>query len=73
MNKIVEADILVEGNGLTAVTLAYFLSKNNKNKEIVLLEHGNPPLKHQLFIPGVIMPLFELEKKTSELCFRKIE
>ncbi len=71
MNKIVEADILVEGNGLIAVTLAYFLSKNNKNKEIVLLEHGNPPLKHQLFIPGVIMPLFELEKKLLNYVLEK--
>ncbi len=71
MSKIVEADIIVEGNGLTAVTLAYFLSKNNKNKEIVLLEHGNPPLKHQLFIPGVIMPLFELENKLMNYVLEK--
>lgn len=71
MSKIVEADIIVEGNGLTAVTLAYFLSKNNNNKKIILLEHGNPPLKHQLFIPGVIMPLFELEKKLMNYVLEK--
>lgn len=64
-------DILVEGNGLTAASLAYYLSKYNTDKDITLLLNESSKNAIPFITPGVILPIFEFNSSLIEKFIKK--
>jgi hypothetical protein len=69
MNGKYVHDIIIEGNNLTATTLAYFLSLNYKNKAITLLQREDIP-NRSFFTPNIITPVFELPDEFMSSVFK---
>ena len=71
MAEKIESDILIEGEGITAVALAYFLSKYKKNESIHLILRDSNDLKLPHFNPGIVTPIFQLPASLMGLVFHR--
>ncbi len=69
MNGKYVYDIIIEGNNLTATTLAYFLSLNYKNKSIALIQREDVP-NRSFFTPNIVAPVFELSDEFMSSVFK---
>ena len=71
MVEIIESDILVEGEGITAAALAYFLSRNNPNKSINLILKETEGLNRSHFNPGILIPIFQFPDSQINIVFQR--
>ncbi len=71
MEEKIESDILIEGEGITAVALAYFLSEYKKNETINLVLREQEELNLSLFNPGLILPVFQLPNSLIGTVFQR--
>ena len=69
MVEKIESDILIEGEGISAVALAYFLSKYHEKKSINLVLREQKGLNLAHFNPGIILPIFQLPDSLMKLVF----
>ncbi len=71
MVEKIESDILVEGEGITAVALAYFLSKHKPDENINLVLKQSKGLNLSHFNPGIILPIFQLSDSLMNVVFQR--
>ncbi len=71
MVEKIECDILIEGEGITAVALAYFFSKIHQDKKINLVLKEQKGLNISHFNPGIILPIFQLSDSLLNIVFRR--
>ncbi|MCE7743181.1 MAG: FAD-dependent oxidoreductase [Candidatus Heimdallarchaeota archaeon] len=71
MVEKIESDILVEGEGITAVALAYFLSKYKTDSSINLVLREQKGLNLSHFNPGIILPIFQLPDSLMSAIFQR--
>ncbi|MHA1199525.1 MAG: FAD-dependent oxidoreductase [Candidatus Heimdallarchaeaceae archaeon] len=71
MVEKIESDILIEGEGITAVALAYFLSKYKTDARINLVLREQKGLNLSLFNPGIILPVFQLPDSLMSTIFQR--
>jgi len=71
MVEKIESDILIEGEGITAVSLAYFISERNPEKSINLVLGEPQGLNMSHFNPGIILPIFSLPDSLMNKVFQR--
>ena len=70
MDRMKESDIVIEGNSLTAASLAYFLSLNVKETiTLINTERDEHSISH--LTPGIIMPILRLQKQSMEKIYER--
>ena len=60
MGEIIRSDILIEGEGLTAAVLSYYLSTMKQDKSINLVLHKRENISSPIYTSGSIFPIFKL-------------
>ena len=71
MDRMKRSNIVIEGNSLTASVLAYFLSLYNENETITLINIERDEQNIAQFTPGIIMPIFQLNKQYLEKIYER--
>ena len=65
------SDIIIEGSGLSASALAYYVSLHNTDDVIILIQRDTKKTSTPNFTPGFSFPQFDLPGELLENIFRK--
>ncbi len=71
MNEMYSTDILIEGDGLSASALAYYISLNNPNEDITLLQREDRTDTFSFLTPSILLPVIELKSSLMAQAFSK--
>ena len=71
MDEIIQSDILIEGEGLTAAILSYYLSTMKHDKSINLVLHKRENIGSPIYTSGSISPIFKLPSLLMEKVFNR--
>ncbi len=71
MNEKYSTDILIEGDGLSASALAYYISLNNPDEDITLLQREDRTDTFSFLTPSILLPVTELQSSLMAKAFSK--
>jgi len=71
MSEKYSTDILVEGDGLSASALAYYISLNNPDDDITLLQREDRKDTFSFLTPSILLPVTELPSSLMAKAFSK--
>jgi hypothetical protein len=71
MSEKYSTDILIEGDGLSASTLAYYISLNNPDEDITLLQREDRKDTFSFLTPSILLPVTELQSSLMAKAFSK--
>jgi hypothetical protein len=71
MHEKYSTDILIEGDGLSASALAYYISLNNPNEDITLLQREDRKDTFSFLTPSVLTPVTELQSSLMAKAYLK--
>ena len=71
MSAKYSTDILIEGDGLSASALAYYISLNNPNEDITLIQREDRTDTFSFLTPSILLPVTELQSSLMAKAFSK--
>ena len=71
MDKNIQSDVLIEGDGLVAAIFSYFLSKKYQDKSINLVLRKKENVSSTIYTPGSIFPIFKFPTDLMEKVFHR--